>query len=521
MKIALVNLFYTKVSLTDHLGLGSIAAYLRGRGYEASLHFLEPDLLDEQYIVKHYSSYQVCAFPLFTMNAKYVYFVANILKKVKPNMTIIVGGHLATLCASNVLDDCASIDAVILGDGEEVFFSVVKNLEKNKPLAELEHVVTRFDREEKKPAIVDITRMPMPARDNLELSFQKGNTMAQIIASRGCCANCSFCSANCYARKWRGRDIEDVFKEIILLYQRYGVRCFAFNDASLEDPGTEGKARLIKLAKLLQGYPVKFAFRCFFRSESFYEQDKPLILELKKAGFAQVFIGFEAANERDLNVYGKRSTKADNIRVMKLFREAGIAVLMGFIMLNPYSTRETVKQNYLFLSQNGSYTYGNYISKIELDYHTKLYYELRKAGLLKPDYSYLNPFSYYFQNGKIQEISDFLEEMSTTTNILDCDGDYAGFVQVFHNLESLYPEKATRYVKRFQELKLQIAKELADYFYIIYVEGNLRKARENWNKFYEGITGLYNKAKMLTIHMAVQKEFGDILYNNLGKRKNE
>jgi radical SAM superfamily enzyme YgiQ (UPF0313 family) len=449
------------------------------------------------------------------MNARFVYQAAEIIKKENPNVTVVVGGHLATLCYDAVLEDCSVIDAVILGEGEEVFLKLVQSMERGEDISRLEHVVTRECREVKTPAVIDIRGIPYPARDNLELSLQKGNTIAQITASRGCCASCSFCSANCFTKKWRGRELEDVFNEIVMLYEKYKIRCFAFNDASLEDPGSLGKERLKKLGNLMLKYPVKFAFRCFFRSESFNEKDRELILFLKEAGLAQVFIGFEAANEMDLQFYGKLSIRENNVKAIKLFEEAGIAVLIGFIMLNPYSTLERLNPNYYFLKENVSYTYGNYISRIELDYNTKMYHELSKSGLLKPEYSYINPFSYIFQDKKVQAISDFLEEKSTNTNILDCDGDYTGFVQVFNNLNALYPEVAKAYVSKFNEIKANIAKELADYFYIVYIEYDLDKARGQWDEFYAKITNLYNKAKVLTVNMTVKKEFRDILYNNL------
>ena len=73
--------------------------------------------------------------------------------------------------------------------------------------------------------------------------------MARIYSSRGCCANCSFCTHNCYntSKTWRGRSVKEVFDEMVDVHQKYGISVFMFNDSSIEDPGFLGKARLEEL----------------------------------------------------------------------------------------------------------------------------------------------------------------------------------------------------------------------------------------------------------------------------------
>lgn len=515
MKIALVNVFYTKVNLTDHIGLGSITAYLRKNNVDVDLKFLEPDLINEDTIKEEYLSYDVYGFSLFTMNAKFVYEISSIIKKYNPKALIFAGGHLATIVPDFVLRDCPSIDFIVLGDGEYTTLDVIRQIERHEDLSSLPHVKTRNDTYEKKADVININELPFPARDNLLLSLKKGNAIAQISASRGCCSNCSFCSANCYYKKWRGRETEQVFQEIVHLNKNYNIRNFMFTDASLEDPGIEGKKRLRRLCNKLIEYPQKLAFRCFLRSETFSYGDIELIQLMRAAGFSQVFIGFESANDDDLRFYGKAAKASDNGRTIELFRKCDIEIILGFIMLNPISTPESVSQNYEFLKKYNSYTYGNYISKIELDYNTDMYKELKELDLLKSEYNYLNPFAYTYKNTTIRQISDFLNKKNNESSIMDCDGDYTAFVQIFNNLKILYPELARGYIEKFNHIKMEISEKLAEYFKIIYIDFDLEKAEKEWDSFYPFMISLYNKAKFLTISMIRNKQFRDILYNNL------
>lgn len=502
MKTILTNILYFPSSQTENLGLGSISAYLRENNRDVVLNCIHAGHIESGEYIRLYKECDLCGFTIFTMNAELVFTVAHALKKAYSHIRICVGGYLATICYKQIMKECSAIDYILLGDGEQSMLDIVKCLEKNESLSYLPHVVTRCDTEEKTADVIDITKIPPPARDNMIYSLQHGNTIAQISGSRGCCAHCTFCSANYYAPKWRGRPIIDIYNEICGINKKYGVKCFMFNDASFEDPGNLGIERLDELCDKLIAGEHRFAFRCFFRGDSLINH-ADLLKKLRRAGFVQVFIGLEAANETDLLVYGKKATIEQNKTSLQLFRQYDIDVLIGFIMLNPYSTRESLRTNYLFLRDCHAFSYGNYVSRIELDYNTVLYNRLLCDGLLKDTYDYKHPFEYKFRDAYADRVNAFLQGQDEVGDIMSYDFDFNASMQVVNNLKAICPHESANERHKFLTIREKISEELAHYFDFIYLQQDLERAHKEWPGFVRRINELYAAAKRVSMQLII------------------
>ena len=83
---------------------------------------------------------------------------------------------------------------------------------------------------------------------------------------------------------------------------------------------------------------------------------------LKKAGFNNIFVGIESGCDEDLLVYNKRSELQDNERFMMLCDKCGITPFYGFVMIQPYSTVDSVNKNYRFLIKYRSDQLSHYIN---------------------------------------------------------------------------------------------------------------------------------------------------------------
>ena len=258
------------VSSEEHLGTASIAAYLEQHFVPVLLKRIpfEPENPNiEKMFQELPEDVKLFGFPLFNTNAEVIYRLAKKIKERDNECKIFVGGRLATDAYDLILNDCADIDFVVLGDGEVPVWKVVEAMEAGKNLSGLPSIVLQGQTkvEDKYPYIVDINEIPWVSRQYLEQIIELGSGTARLTTSRGCCANCSFCSFNSYSNKmkskrWQGRDIKDIYHEVIDLYNRYGIRSFSFNDGSFEDPGKLGKERIREFCNLIIAYPVKFHF---------------------------------------------------------------------------------------------------------------------------------------------------------------------------------------------------------------------------------------------------------------------
>jgi radical SAM superfamily enzyme YgiQ (UPF0313 family) len=395
---------------------------------------------------------------------------------------------------------------------------VSKAVENNESIVEIQGISVRGQKTSKTAVRTPIHEMPLPARDYIPMAQQRNNSMARINASRGCCAHCTFCSTNSFrsycGKKWEGRDIDEVFDEVVSLNRQFWTKFFVFNDASFEDPGEMGKNRIERFCQRLIDYPVKMSFRSFLRAETFREKDIPLIKLMKKAGFYDVFLGIESFSSKDLKFFKKKADADDNIRAIRIFTENGIDVQMGFIMLHPFTDKETLKTNYDFLKNLSTYRVANYTNRIEVYYNTQMHREIAELGLLTDQYSYLRPDEIKFKDPYVAELDEFLMEMAKKSALVPEDYRFAHFVHTFNSLCPLYPEETEKYRPRIQALKDKLAKELAAYFEKIFSRFDIEEAKAGFGDFEEKMMQIYSQTRMFSLRLVSREPFREYFFNS-------
>ncbi len=151
---------------------------------------------------------------VYIWNVSYIAELIHILKKIEPNLTIILGGPEVSHEPFRVnLDDA---DFFIQGEGDIAFYELCKNiinntLPKNK-----------------------IVKMTMPSLKSIELPYKYytdddiKNRYVYVEASRGCPFECEFCLSS-MDEKVRAFDLDELLEEFEILWQR-GARNFKFID---------------------------------------------------------------------------------------------------------------------------------------------------------------------------------------------------------------------------------------------------------------------------------------------------
>ena len=96
--------------------------------------------------------------------------------------------------------------------------------------------------------IEPLDSLPFPVRSDLFLQTVGGN----ILASRGCYGQCSFCYINNFygnGCQWRGRSPDNVAQEIAELYSRLSAHSIYFVDANFFGRGSEGRKRALEIVE--------------------------------------------------------------------------------------------------------------------------------------------------------------------------------------------------------------------------------------------------------------------------------
>ena len=150
----------------------------------------------------------------YIWNALEVQELISILKKVAPQILIVLGGPEASHLPHRV--DFSGADYIIQGEGDIAFYELCKTLlEGNLPQARLIQA-----------KMVDLSAIKLPYDYYTEHDIK--NRYCYVEASRGCPFTCEFCLSSA-DKKVRDIEIERFIGELEKLWQR-GVRNFKFID---------------------------------------------------------------------------------------------------------------------------------------------------------------------------------------------------------------------------------------------------------------------------------------------------
>ncbi|MDD1718972.1 MAG: radical SAM protein, partial [Methanoregulaceae archaeon] len=176
-----------------------------------------------------------------------------------------------------------------------------------------------------------IDTLPIPDRSGFDHArYQEfwretaGCRMTSIMVTRGCPFSCDFCSRPVWGSVFRKPDLDRVFREIEDII-RYGYDTLWIADDSFTLDTNYLKdfcARMIR-----SGTPLRWT--CLSRVDRL---TPALVALMHEAGCIRVYLGLESGNDETLRLMGKRSTVADGIRAVRLFRDAGIGT-SGFFMV--------------------------------------------------------------------------------------------------------------------------------------------------------------------------------------------
>jgi anaerobic magnesium-protoporphyrin IX monomethyl ester cyclase len=276
----------------------------------------------------------------------------QIAKEVRPEAVTVLGGIHGTFMYPQVLKEAPWIDAVVRGEGEQVFLNLVRAVDDGGFARDRSQVrgIAYAGADGKvlataaEPPIGDLDRI-QPDWGILEwdkyIYIPMGVRVAIPNFARGCPFTCSFCSQWKFWRDYRIREPKAVVDEIEVLVRKHGVGFFILAD---EEP-TIHRKKFIAFCEELIARDLGVLWGINTRVTDILRDEK-LLPMFRRAGLIHVSLGTEAAAQLKLDRFNKETTIAQNKKAIQLLRDAGIVTEAQFIVGLENETAETLEETY-------------------------------------------------------------------------------------------------------------------------------------------------------------------------------
>ena len=301
----------------------------------------------------------VVGLSVMTFQRKTALRIAALVRSLKPDVHIVVGGYDASLAANAYTHADSSVDFVVRGEGEFTFSSLLRAIENGSDYASIHGLsfrsgnefvhnpdrhVTRLDRDEIRP--------PNRAARVLNGYTLIGRQVDVIETSRGCTFDCSFCSII----EMRGRNfftysLDRVIADIRDAQNQGAQAIFIIDDnITLDVHRFEAFCEAIVKAGL-----NKLDYTVQAMTSAIANHGETLSPLMHKAGFRYVFLGIENILEADLKFLRAKSKNEERdhgrivgnatLKAIEHIHRNKMYVVGGLIVGNPDDTPESIQAN--------------------------------------------------------------------------------------------------------------------------------------------------------------------------------
>lgn len=331
--------------------------------------------------------------------------VIEALREAGVRAHITIGGHYPSFDYEEVLLRIPGLDSVVRYEGELTLNHLLRCLASGADWRDIEGIAYRLDdghvhANPLRHSLDELDSLPFPDRASIPYEQHPFPT-ASILGSRGCPWNCSFCSIRPFyenqgGRLRRLRRPEKVVDEMVELLETRGVGTFLFQDDDFLATGPRARNWAGAIADLVvaRGYAGRMAFKMSCRSD---EVDEQTLRRLMAGGLTHVYMGVESGDDDGLVNMNKKIRPETHIRAGRILKSLGLSFDFGFMLLDPFSTFESVRNNIAFLEEfvGDGWSVAPFCRMLPYA-GTPLRRQLEEQGRLlgtsfDPDYRFLDP----------------------------------------------------------------------------------------------------------------------------------
>lgn len=253
------------------------------------------------------------------------------------------------------------LDSIIRFEGEETLLELLRDLDSPERWHEIQGLAFREKNTHvavnaKRPLLENLDELPPLHRDEPQV-MKGGIRGAAMLSSRGCLYNCSFCSIRQFYGGSKGalrrsRSPASVVEEMLSLFRHNEVRYFSFQDddfAARSDSQRKWLDQFLAEVRTTEMFG-NIAWKISCRVD---DLEPKLLRRMQEHGLLAVYLGVESGNSIGLKALNKRVSVQQNYEAIDILKEHDVAMSIGFMLFDPSSTVETVRENIRFLDEVG------------------------------------------------------------------------------------------------------------------------------------------------------------------------
>jgi radical SAM superfamily enzyme YgiQ (UPF0313 family) len=269
-----------------------------------------------------------------------------------PEAVLFCGGHHPTRFPESCLE---AFDYAVRGDGEEAAPRLARALLNGRgEVNEIQGVCRKNDAGT--PRIVEPTFLRddeldriRPLRSLARTPVIHGRRFTQILTSRGCPLNCTYC---CTTKRlsggYRKRKVEEVLEEFLDTYHRDGVTHFDIEDENVTFDRKRAKSLFQGLVRIFQGKGVLLTAMNGLLPETL---DDELVDLMHEAGFNKLDLSLGSTHPEILKRYGRPAGLMEPFReAVESARKHGMGVTAYVISGGPHVETKDVVHDLLCLA---------------------------------------------------------------------------------------------------------------------------------------------------------------------------
>jgi anaerobic magnesium-protoporphyrin IX monomethyl ester cyclase len=342
----------------DNLGLRYLSSRLRAQGHQTRLVTVSqgpgPVLAAIQALQPHIVGFSL----IFQYLVPQFASLLAQLRAAGVRAHFTMGGHYASFEPELLLNAIPELDSVVRFEGEDTLLELAERMAAGHPWHDVRGTARRGPDgiviTPVRPGRQNLDALPWPDRDDIAYRAQP-IPVASILGGRGCTWRCSFCSIiNFYEGNGtpgrRRRDPQKVVDEIEYLHRQRGVRILLWQDDDFFAGGAKGVewAHAVARECVARGLHHNLRWKISCRSDEVrVESLAPLV----EAGLTHVYMGVESGDPDDLVHLNKRLSPGTHLMAGEVLRGLGLSFDYGFMLLQPWSTLATIRNNVTFLRE--------------------------------------------------------------------------------------------------------------------------------------------------------------------------